>query len=168
MLKKVLIALLFCSSAAWAQQPQKQAPVLHEISNKDVVQSIYPNAAKVEKVNDYWFKVIGNDKKTIGFAMTSSNFCKDVKGYNDATPVMILTDPNFVIKKVALLSNYETLGYVRKLEKNGFFNQWNGKKLKEAKAVQIDGFTGATYTAKAVSKNVDFLLKNGVKKLPKK
>jgi Na+-translocating ferredoxin:NAD+ oxidoreductase RnfG subunit len=168
MFKKACIALLLCSSIAWAQQPQKPEPPLHEVSNKDVVKSVYPEAANVVKANDYWFKVINSNKRTIGFAMISSNFCKDVKGYNDVTPVMILTDLNFVIKKVALLSNHETLGYVRKLEKNNFFNQWNGKKLKEAKSVQIDGFTGATYTAKAVSKNVDFLLNNGVKKLPKK
>jgi Na+-translocating ferredoxin:NAD+ oxidoreductase RnfG subunit len=80
---------------------------------------------------------------------------------------MILTDNKGVIQKVALLTNWETLGYVNKLEKRGFFDLWNGKTLKDAKAVKIDGYTGATCTATAVSKNVDFLLNTGSKKLPK-
>jgi Na+-translocating ferredoxin:NAD+ oxidoreductase RnfG subunit len=80
---------------------------------------------------------------------------------------MILTDKKGVIQKVALLSNWETLSYVRKLEKKGFFDLWVGKPLKEAKMVKVDGYTGATLTATAVSKNVDFLLNTGSKKLPK-
>jgi len=82
--------------------------------------------------------------------------------------VMIITDKNWIIKKVALLSNKESLGYVRRLEKRGFFDQWVGKTVKDAKKVEVDGYTGATFTGKAVSKNVDFLLNNGSKKLPKR
>ena len=173
MIKKLLIAAMFISNIAIAQEKPREgreghAPVLHEVSNKEVVQSVYPDAGKVEKVNDYWFRILGTDNKTIGFAMSSLPFCKDVKGYNDLTPVMIITDKNWIIKKVALLSNKESLGYVRRLEKRGFFDQWVGKTVKDAKKVQVDGYTGATFTGKAVSKNVDFLLNNGAKKLPKR
>jgi hypothetical protein len=171
MFRNLLIVLILVSSTVFGQEKARDGkenkPVLRKVSNKDVVQSIYPKAAKVEKVNDYWFRVLNGENKTIGFAMSSASFCKDIKGYNDVTPVMILTDKNWVIKKVALLSNWESVGFVRKLEKKGFFNLWVGKTLKEAKTVQVDGYTGATFTAKAVSKNVDFLLKNGSKKLPK-
>ena len=100
--------------------------------------------------------------------MSSLPYCLTVKGYNNTTPIMILTDKKWVIQKVALLTNWETLGYVKKLQKKGFFDLWVGKSLKEAKSVQIDGYTGATCTAVAVSKNVDFLLSNGTKVLPKK
>jgi Na+-translocating ferredoxin:NAD+ oxidoreductase RnfG subunit len=171
MFKKLLIAFLCIGSVVTAQEnrPKKEAkPVLHEVSNKDVVQSIFPEAAKVVKANEYWFKVSDNDNKTLGYAMSSANYCKTVKGYNNMTPVMIITDKNQVIKKVSLLTNWETLGYVRKLEKKGFFNLWVGKTLKEAKKVHVDGYTGATCTALAVSKNVDFLLNNGIKFFPKK
>jgi hypothetical protein len=172
MYKSILIALVFITCSVRGQErvrdPKDKKPVFHEVSNKDVVKSVYPEAEKVEKVNDYWYKVISVDNQTIGFAMSSVPFCKNVKGYNDLTPVMIITDNNWVIKKVALLSNWETLSYVRKLEKKGFFDLWVGKTLKEAKMVQVDGYTGATLTATAVSKNIDFLLNNGTKKLPKK
>lgn len=166
--KNLVVALLLLSGAATAQQPQKAPPVLHQVSNQQLVQSIYPTAAKVEKINDYWYKVLDNGNTLLGFAMSSADYCKDIKGYNDVTPVMIIMDKTFVIKKVALLTNYETLAYVKRLEKNGFFNCWVGKPIKEAKTAKMDGYTGASITATSVKKNVDFLLKNGVKKMPKK
>ncbi|MDD3906896.1 MAG: hypothetical protein PHF34_01635, partial [Bacteroidales bacterium] len=121
MFKKVFIALLLSSTVAFAQQTQKPAPVFHQISNKQLVQSVYPEAAKVVKVNAYWYKVVNSNQKILGYALSSANYCKDVKGYNDVTPVMIITDKNYIIEKVALLSNYETQSYVNKLERNGFF-----------------------------------------------
>lgn len=172
MYRKIVFVLLLVGTVTFAQDRpgggKDKNPVLHEVSNKDVVQSVYPDAVKVEKVNDYWYRILNIKNKTIGFAMSSVSFCKDVKGYNDLTPVMILVDKNKTIKKVALLSNWETARFVSKLEQTGFFDSWVGKDLQSAKAVQVDARTGATYTAKAVAKNVDFLLNTAVAKLPKK
>ena len=165
------LALILVSAVAFAQEKprdgKEKKPVLHEVSNKDIVQSVYPGAAKVEKVNDYWYRILDEKNKTLGFAMSSASFCKDVKGYNDLTPVMILVDKRKTIKKVALLTNWETQRFVSKLQTKGFFDLWVGKTLKEAKNIQVDARTGATYTAQAVSKNVEFLLNTGTKKLPR-
>jgi len=166
--KNMVVALLLLSGAATAQQPQKEPPVLHQVSNQLVVQSIYPSATKVEKVNDYWYKVLDAQSTILGYAMNSADYCKDVKGYSDLTPVMIITDKTFVIKKVAILTHWETLSYVKRLEKKGFFNCWVGKPIKEAKSAKMDGYSGATVTASSVKKNVDFLLKKGSGKIPKK
>ena len=168
-MKKILIFIALFSSMLYAQvEPKKKPiPVLHEVSNKDVVQSVFPEAVKVDKFNDYWFKILDSQSKVLGFAMSSMPYCKEVIGYNNTTPIMIITDKKFIIQKTALLTNWETLGYVKKLEKKGFFDLWKGKKLDEAAKVQLDAYTGATVTAKAVGKNVEFLLANGSKKLPK-
>lgn len=166
--KNLVVALLLLSGAATAQEPRKDPPVLHQVSNQLVVQSVYPTAVKVEKINEYWYKVMDGESALLGYAMSSADYCKEVKGYHNVTPVMIITDKSCVIKKVAILTNYETLSYVKRLEKNGFFNCWVGKPVKEAKAAKLDGYSGASITATSVKKNVDFLLKNGVKKLPKK
>jgi electron transport complex protein RnfG len=95
-------------------------------------------------------------------------FCKDVIGYNNTTPVMIITNSKGVVQKVSLLTHWETIGYVAKLERMGFFNLWNGKSLKDAKNVELDAYTGATLTAKAVLKNVQYLLDKGAVNKPKK
>ena len=65
------------------------------------------------------------------------------------------------LQKVALLTHSETLSYIKLLENNGFFNLWNGKKLKEAQKVELDGYSGATVTAIAVQKNVKYMLEKG-------
>ena len=167
MYRKLVLGLLMVSGVALAQRGKDRNPILHEVSNKDIVQSVYPDATKVEKENDYWYRILNEKNKTIGFAMSSAPFCKDVKGYNDLTPVMILVDKNKKIRKVALLSNWETLRFVNKLETKGFFDLWVGKTLKEAQKVEVDAHTGATFTAEAVSKNVEFLLSTATKKLPR-
>lgn len=159
-----LVVCLIFGLVVNAQGPKRKSPpVLHEVSNKQVVQSVFPDAVKVEKLNDFWFKIINSKSKVLGYALSSEPYCKDVIGYNNTTPVMIVTDKNRIIRKIALLSNWETLSYVTRLENKGFFNLWNGKSLKEAQNVQLDAYTGATFTAKAVKKNVDFLIENGIK-----
>jgi hypothetical protein len=168
MFKKNFIAFLLTSSVSIAQNHQKSTPVFHEISNQKIVQSIFPDAVKVEKINSYWYRVLDKSQKTLGFALSSADYCQDIKGYNDVTPVLIITDKKFIIKKVALQSNHETLSYTLQLENKGFFNSWSGKTVKEAKSSEVDGHTGATYTANAVIKNVEFLLTNGAKKMPEK
>lgn len=172
--KGILILLVLVTNGVFGQENEKEPkekrkpPVFHEISNKEVVTGVFPDAVKVEKVNEYWYSILNNESKPIGFAMSSVPFCKNVKGYNNLTPVMIITNKDFVIQKVAILSNWETLSYIRKLTKKGFFDLWTGKTLSEAKSVKPDGFTGATLTVVSVTKNVGFLLSKGSTKLPKK
>jgi len=136
---RFIIIFLFISTISFSQRGRRHAiPVLHEVSNKAVVQCVYPDAVKVEKVNDFWYHVLDENNKVIGFAMTSQPFCTEIIGYNGNTPVMIITDTKNIIKKVSLLSHHETLSYVRLLENNGFFEQWNNKNLKEAKNICLD------------------------------
>jgi hypothetical protein len=165
----ILMVVLLVSGVALAQgRGRHQPPVLHEVSNAQVVQSVYPLAVKVDKVNEYWYRVLDAKSKVLGYALSSAEYCLDVKGYNNTTPVMIVTDKKFVIQKVALLSNYESPDYVNRLANNGFFSSWVGKAVNVANSVKADGYTGATFTANAVTKNVVFLVENGARKLPKK
>ncbi len=163
-----LVVILFVSTWALSGQSKKANPVLTTVSNKDVVVSVFKDASKIEKLNDYWFEILDSKTKRLGYAMTSLDYCKNVVGYQNNTPVMIITDKNFSIVKVALLSHWETLSYVKKLERNGFFDLWNKSKLKNAQTVKLDAYTGATKTAKAVEKNMQFLFANGIANMPKK
>ena len=133
----LVATLAFCIFVSAQNKGRKQVPVLTEVSNKEIVQSIFPNAAKVDKLNEYWFKVVDDKSKVLGYAMSSVPFCKEVIGYNNTTPVMIITNSKGVIQKVSLLTHWETMGYVVKLERMGFFNLWNGKSLKDAKNVEL-------------------------------
>ena len=164
-----LILFMFSIQVYPQQRHSREAnPVLSQVSNKTVVQSVYPEATQVEKVNEFWYKITNESHTLYGYAMNSSDHCQDVMGYNNTTPVMIITDTNFIIKKIALLSHYETRGYVRRMQQAGFFNSWNETPLKDAMKVEPDGWSGATLTAEAVRKNINFLITNGVKVMPKR
>lgn len=161
----VLFALTV-QAVAQHKHNREAEPVLIQVSNKAVVQSIFPAATKVEKVNEFWYKIIDDANKLYGYAMNSTNHCQDVMGYNNTTPVMIITDTHFIIKKIALLSHYETRGYVRRMQQNGFFNAWDELPLTEALTVEPDGWSGATVTAEAVKKNIHYMLAKGLTVLP--
>lgn len=169
-MKQILLSLVLFTLAFQAVAQNKQSreaePVLTQVSNKAVVQSVFPEATKVDKVNELWYKITDDKNKLYGYAMNSLNHCQDVIGYNNTTPVMIITDTKFIIKKIALLSHYETRGYVRRMQQTGFFNAWDELPLKDALKIEPDGWSGATVTAIAVKKNVNFLVTKGLTMLP--
>ncbi|MDX9748711.1 MAG: FMN-binding protein [Paludibacter sp.] len=162
------LALLVVTLQAVSQHKHSREaePVLTQVSNKAIVQSVFPTATKVEKVNELWYKISDDKNKLFGYAMNSINHCQDIIGYNHTTPVMIITDTKYIIKKIALLSHYETRGYVRRMQQTGFFNAWDELPLKDALKIEPDGWSGATITAEAVKKNVDFLVTKGLTMMP--
>lgn len=85
-----------------------------------------------------------------------------VAGYIGATPLKIYIKGNKVVKVVAL-KNQETPKYFAKVKKK-LLDSWNGKKVKAASKMKVDALTGATFSSKAVIKNVqlglDYYQKN--------
>jgi uncharacterized protein with FMN-binding domain len=75
-----------------------------------------------------------------------------VAGYIGATPLKIYIKGNKVVKVVAL-KNQETPKYFAKVKKK-LLDSWNGKKVKAASKMKVDAITGATFSSKAVIKNV--------------
>lgn len=166
-MKKIILTIAISLMMLLNLQAQGRGnAVYQEVKNKDVINSVFPSAQKIEKENAFWFKIVDANQKQLGYVLSSMPYCKEVIGYNDATPVLVITDNNMRILKVQLLSHWETASYIQRLETKGFFKQWNGKSFKQAKNQHIDGYTGATLTAKAVDKNVQFLIENGLKNLP--
>ncbi len=157
-------AMLLITSSLHSQGRSKEVPVLKEISGLEVIKTVFPNATAVEKSNDVWFRIIDSEKKLIGYTMSSKPYSGDIQGYHNTTPVVIVLDKERVIKKVAILSHWETASYVTRLERLKFFDTWNGLKPADAlkKRATADSYTGATITASAVSKNVEAVLKKAI------
>ncbi len=169
--KKLLITCCFLIIAAslFSQQQRPRnhrEPVLTEVAALELVQSVYPEATKIDKINDLWLRITDSKNNLLGYAITSESFSNDIRGYNGPTPVLIITERNLVIKRIALLSHYETRGYVRLLENNGFFNGWANIKFEDAAKANPDGWTGATITADAVKKNISLMVERGLKNRP--
>lgn len=57
------------------------------------------------------------------------------------------------IEKIELLKNQETPKYLAQVKK-AMLNAWDGLTIKAAKAKNVDGVTGATFTSEALLENV--------------
>lgn len=166
MKKNFIIYFLLSSILVSAHTQNEGSLAVHQVSNENLIRSVFPQADKAERINEYWFGIIDKNGKVIGYALSSKPYCWNIRGYYGETPVVIITDKQFIIRKIALLSHRESLTYVKMLEKNGFFKLWEAKSFLEAISVKADAYSGATQTAKAIGENVSFLLDKGSKSMP--
>ncbi len=84
--------------------------------------------------------------------VNTTTIAKDVEGYNGPVPVKIYIKKN-KIEKIELLKNQETPKYLAQVKK-AMLNAWDGLTIKAAKAKNVDGVTGATFTSEALLENV--------------
>ena len=96
------------------------------------------------------------------YVVNTTTLGKNVVGYVAATPLKIYIQKDKVVK-IEALKNHETPKYFA-LVKKALLEKWNGKKVKDAKALKVDAVTGATYSSEAVIENVklglDYYQKN--------
>ena len=82
----------------------------------------------------------------------TGDIANKVIGYNGTTPLNI-TIKNGVIENIEVLPNQESPGYLKRA-KEKVLPQYIGKSVAEAKKLDADIATGATYTSKAIIKNI--------------
>ena len=96
------------------------------------------------------------------YVVNTTTIAKNVEGYNGPVPVKVYIKKN-KIEKIEVLKNNETPKYLAKVKKS-LLKAWDGLTVKDAKAKQVDGVTGATFTSEALIENVrqglDYYQKN--------
>lgn len=91
-------------------------------------------------------------KENGAYVINTTEIGKSIMGYNGPTPLKVFIRKN-KIEKVEFLPNDETPKYWKAAVKQ-LQNAWDGKTVKEAKTMQVDGRTGATYSSDAIKQNV--------------
>ncbi len=123
--------------------------VQHDTVSADVLQ-FFPKATHLTELGHGWIAVM-KDRKHLGYVAYSKPASDGIKGYRGETPLLIAFDKDHAIKGVKLLPNQETPGFVNRVEAAGFFDSWNGLKIKKAIDKTPDVVSGATYTSRAVT-----------------
>ena len=90
------------------------------------------------------------------FVINTTTLGKNVEGYNGPTPMKVFIKKDKV-EKIEFLKSMETPKYYAKVKRE-LQDKWNGLKVKDAKTLQVDAITGATYSSEAVIKNVQLAL----------
>jgi uncharacterized protein with FMN-binding domain len=83
----------------------------------------------------------------------------DIIGFNGPTPVEVCVF-NGVITEIKALPNQETPRFFQRVIDSGLLNALNGKTPAEAKEIQLDAVSGATYSSNAVIKNIRLALES--------
>ena len=103
------------------------------------MQSFYTNDSIMKKENGVYI-------------INTTELCKNVEGYNGPTPLKVYINKNKV-ERIEFLKTQETPKYYAKVKKV-LMDKWNNLKVNDAKKLQVDAVTGATYSSEAVIKNV--------------
>ena len=90
------------------------------------------------------------------YIINTTTIGKDIEGYNGPTPLRVYIKNNKV-EKIEFLKNVESPKYYAKVKKE-LQDKWNGLKVKNAKTLQVDAVTGATYSSTAVIQNVQLAI----------
>ena len=91
-------------------------------------------------------------KENGAYVVNTTEIAKDVVGYEGTTPLKVYIRKNKV-EKIEFLPNNETPKYWNAAKKQ-LQNAWDGKTVKEAKTMKVDGRTGATFSSDAIKQNV--------------
>jgi electron transport complex protein RnfG len=86
------------------------------------------------------------------YVINTKTLTPKVIGYRGATPLTIYVK-NDKVEKIEALKNQETPKYFARV-KEQMLNMWNGKTVKKATKLKVNGVTGATMSSDAVKKNV--------------
>lgn len=93
--------------------------------------------------------VMTKDGKTT--IVNTTTLAKDTKGYKGIVPVKLYIKSG-KIQKVEPLANHETPRYFAKAKT--IIAKFEGKSVSSAASMQVDGTTGATFSTKALVKNI--------------
>jgi len=91
-------------------------------------------------------------KENGAYVVNTTEIGKDIMGYVGPTPLKVYIRKN-KIEKIEYLPNEETPKYW-KAASTHLQKAWDGKSVKEAKTMKVDGRTGATYSCDAIKQNV--------------
>lgn len=97
-------------------------------------------------------KKANTKKATASQVIYTGDIANKVIGYNGTTPLNI-TVKNGVIENIEVLPNQESPAYLKRA-KDKVLPQFIGKTVAEAKKLDADIATGATYTSEAIIKNI--------------
>ena len=85
--------------------------------------------------------------------INTTDLGKDIIGYNGPTPVEITVVSGNIVD-IQALPNSEGPRYMQAVREGGLLKKLVGKSVKEAKDIELDAVSGATYTSNALIKNI--------------
>ena len=90
------------------------------------------------------------------YVVNTTTIGKDIEGYNGPTPLKVYIKKDKV-EHIEFLKSMESPKYYAQVKK-ALLEKWNGETVKDARTLQVDAVTGATFSSEAVIQNVQTAL----------
>ena len=103
--------------------------------------------------------IVGDEtmtKENGTYVINTTAIGKGIEGYNGPTPLKVYIKKNKV-ERIEFLKSMESPKYYVKVKK-ALQEKWNGKTVKDARTLQVDAVTGATFSSEAVIQNVQLAI----------
>ena len=103
--------------------------------------------------------IVGDDTMTREngtYVINTTTIGKDIGGYNGPTPLKVYIKKNKV-ERIEFLKSMESPKYYGQVKK-ALLEKWSGMTVKDARTLQVDAVTGATFASEAVIQNVQMAL----------
>ena len=85
--------------------------------------------------------------------INTMDLARNVMGYNGPTPVEIRVVSDTIVG-IEALPNVEGSRYMQACRESGLLEKMVGKSVQEAKSMELDAVSGATFTSKALITNI--------------
>lgn len=145
------IAVLIFSTAGSAPESVPQEADSYRAS----LGKLLPGYEKAEKSAPFTYRLLDASGKELGkLHLEDAEKHPRKQGYADTIEIGVVTSPDEKIAGVVVGKNKETPSYLSRLERQRFFQRWNGLKLSEAAKQQVDTVTRATYSSEAIISGV--------------
>ncbi|MBR1387614.1 MAG: FMN-binding protein [Alloprevotella sp.] len=156
-IKSTLIILLMSLTATLPIQAQKS----QKATAQNTATVSEPSAQQLQKLGltDATLKEVRSGiwkvsvkKRNKGYVINSGVYSQGTVGYNGNTPLLVYIANDKKVTSIVSLRNRETPNYYQYAEK--ILKNWSGKPVKQAANMNVDAVSGATYSSKAIIKNV--------------
>jgi hypothetical protein len=111
----------------------------------------------LDSIKDSYTLFNSNDEQ-LATVIFSFPYCDSIKGFGDNIPLAIVFNSNDEVEQIYFFPNNETKSWMNMLEKDGFFETWNGLSAEKALDLEVNAVSGATYSSKAIIQTVNHRL----------
>ncbi len=151
----ILGTLLFLFTPA-RQNKSLTTPAGHDVS---FLEEQFDGRIRISKDSSRQICTILTGEGPVGYVLYSSDLDEQTVGFASPLNFAVVLNQDMEIMHIELLSyGDETPSYIAWLERENFFEQWNGMKPAEVLEEDPDVVSGATLSCVAVSKDLNQLL----------
>ncbi len=146
-----VIVLLFTASGAGSVNGE----VSGVESFRPALAKLFPKYAKAQEATPFAWRLFDADGKELGVLhLEDAEKYPRKDAYSGTIEVGVVTASDGKIAGVVLGKHQETPSFIARLDRQKFFQRWNGVTLAEAQKKKVDAVTRVTYSSEAIISGV--------------